>query len=103
GYPIYDFVGPQQTAQGADTVRFTLDPRYLGVEVGMVPHIDHNIGAIHHGMYTALWAAYCYDNGQAASTEENYEALERGIVWRYAGEGVEPGFVPDSDSEDESD
>ncbi|MGL5408191.1 MAG: hypothetical protein ACRDAP_05640 [Shewanella sp.] len=101
-YPIYQFVGPQNTSQGLDEVKFTLDPRFKGVEAEIVPRIEHHIGAIHHGMYTALWAAYCYDNGQAAYTEENYEALEHGIMWRYAGEGVEPKFVPDSDSDDES-
>ncbi|MGL5334749.1 MAG: hypothetical protein ACRC9R_01155 [Enterovibrio sp.] len=101
-YPIYQFVGPQITEQRADNVCFTLDPRLRGSRYGNPPHIDHNPGQVHCGMHEALWAAYCYDHpGAGLNTDENYYALLRGIMWRYAGENMIPEFVPETGYEEQ--
>ncbi|MGL6177424.1 MAG: hypothetical protein ACRC1U_10580 [Vibrionaceae bacterium] len=88
-YPIYQFVG----AEGVDDIRFTLDPSCAEPTWGTPPVIEHVPGQVHAGMEHALWASFRYNHpGEEADTEENYYDLQRGIMWRYAGEGKEPKF-----------
>lgn len=90
-YPIYQFSGPE----GTDDIRFTLDPSCVEIVTGMPPDIDHVPGQVHSGMQNALWASFRYNHQEAeADTEKNYYDLFRGIMWRYAGEGQKPEFVP---------
>ncbi|MGL6177425.1 MAG: hypothetical protein ACRC1U_10585, partial [Vibrionaceae bacterium] len=88
-YPIYKFAGQE----GCADTKFTLDFRYGDDTADRPPTIEHHPGKIHQGMDNALWAAFCYDNpAPGNNTLANYEALCRGIMWRYAGEGKEPEY-----------
>ncbi|MGL6176409.1 MAG: hypothetical protein ACRC1U_05375 [Vibrionaceae bacterium] len=82
GFPIYQFFGEE----GADEIKFTLDPSLAQAACASIPpRIVHRPGEVHQGMWPALWGAFCYDH-PTEETEDNYEALLRGIEVRYSGD-----------------
>lgn len=82
GFPIYQFFGGEM----GDDIKFTLDPSTPEREgLSIPPHIPHHPGDVHQGMWPALWGAFCYDY-PTEQTDENYEALLRGIEVRYSGD-----------------
>ncbi|MGL6175901.1 MAG: hypothetical protein ACRC1U_02730 [Vibrionaceae bacterium] len=81
-YPIYQFFGEE----GGDDIKFTLDPSLAQAACASIPpRIIHLPGEVHQGMWPALWGAFCYDH-QTEETDDNYQALLRGIEVRYSGD-----------------